>query len=88
MDFTTDIWTYLGYAAGVLAVCFFGKLLILPVKLLLRLIISSALGAVALFVINYFGVNIGLEVPLNFINAGVVGVLGIPGLIGLLVYFW
>ena len=51
------------------------------VKLLLR----SAIGFAALLLFNIAGNGFGLSVGLNVLNAGVVGVLGVPGFALLLI---
>ena len=51
------------------------------VKLLLR----SALGFAALFLFNAAGGSFGLSVGLNIFNAGVLGLLGLPGFALLLI---
>ena len=48
---------------------------------LLKLLINAALGYIALFILNFFGGFIGLSLGLNFVNAVVVGFLGVPGVI-------
>lgn len=50
-------------------------------KRLIELIINILLGIVVIWLINKFGGSLGIYIPLNFITALVVGVLGIPGVI-------
>ena len=50
-----------------------------------KLLLRSAIGFAALFVFNAAGSGFGLSVGLNIINAGVVGLLGLPGFALLLV---
>ena len=50
-------------------------------KRLIELIINILLGIVVIWLINKFGGSLGISIPLNFITALVVGVLGIPGVI-------
>lgn len=50
-------------------------------KRLIELIINILLGIVVIWLINKFGSSLGISIPLNFITALVVGVLGIPGVI-------
>lgn len=60
------------------------RLLRRPLKLLLRLAVSSALGFGALWLVQYTSAYTGLSLGLNLFNILTVGVLGLPGL-GLLV---
>ena len=42
------------------------------------------LGLIVLWLINKFGGSLGIAIPINFITALVVGILGVPGVIILL----
>ena len=57
------------------------KIISAPMRGLIKLLINTALGYVALFILNFFGEFIGFTLGLNFINALIVGVFGIPGVI-------
>ncbi len=50
-------------------------------KRLIELIINILLGIIVIWLINQFGGSLGISIPLNFITALVVGVLGLPGVI-------
>ncbi len=53
-------------------------------KRLVELIINILLGIVVLWLINKFGGSLGIAIPINIITALVVGILGLPGVIILL----
>ena len=72
--------TAVGYALGILIICISARIFLAPAKILLKLIINSALGAGVLFLINLAGPFINVYIGINPISALVVGVLGIPGL--------
>ena len=57
------------------------KIISTPMRWLLKLLINTALGYIALFILNFFGEFIGITLGLNFINAVVVGFLGVPGVV-------
>ena len=59
-----------------------------PVKLLFRLIINTIVGFAALFLINIAGGLIGVSVAVNWLNAAIVGVLGLPGVALILLLQW
>lgn len=71
-------------AAGFLLLSLMFKLLKAPLKLIFKFLLSAVLGYVALFILNFFGAWVGLSLGLNWINAVVVGVFGVPGVILLL----
>jgi len=69
---------------GLLALIVFRK----PMKFILRLALSTLLGFAALFLINFLGGLIGISIAVNWINAAVVGILGLPGIALLLLIEW
>ena len=59
-------------------------LLHVNVRRLIELIINIILGIVILWLLNKFGGSLGISIPINIITALVVGILGVPGVIILL----
>ena len=76
---------YVIFAISIIAVVIVAKLLSWPLKKILKLLVNTAVGLLLVLVINTFGVGIGIHIPFNIITAIVVGVLGIPGAIGLVI---
>lgn len=66
-------------AAVVLLVAKF--LLKVNTKSLISLLINILLGIIVIWLVNMFGSSLGIAIPLNFITALVVGILGLPGVI-------
>ena len=64
------------------------RVLATPVKLLLRVGCNTLLGLGALILLNATSALTGLSLGLNLFNAAVVGILGIPGLVLLLLARW
>ena len=87
MDFGLEAGIFMSYAAGLFLIYIFGRLLIVPVKMLLKLLASSVAGGIILLLINAAGGVIGIMVPVNIATAAVTGVLGVPGVLALLIYF-
>ena len=79
-----EMSVFLTYIGAILLIFIFGKLFLWPLKMILKLIINSVIGGVVIVIINAVGANLGLLIPLNMINALIVGVLGLPGAILLL----
>jgi len=77
------VYIFIGIAA-LLAFILFRR----PMKWLLKLLVNTILGFIGLFVFNWLGSYIGLSLGINIINAAVVGVLGLPGLVLLLFLKW
>ena len=59
-----------------------------PIRWILKLLLNTAIGFAALFLLNFFGSAIGITLGLNWINALVIGVTGFPGLVLLLLIFF
>jgi inhibitor of the pro-sigma K processing machinery len=79
-----DVFSILAIFLAIGAVYIIGVLLVLPIKIIVKLVINGVVGAIALFVINIFGGLVGLTIGINPITALVAGFLGIPGIILLL----
>lgn len=87
MDFGMETSIFLAYTAGMLVLYFVGRLLFVPVKILLKLIFSSILGGAVLIIVRLTGDIIGFVIPVNPVNAVIAGLTGAPGVLGLLLYF-
>ena len=67
------------FIACIAILVIFGKSFAWPIKLITKLIINSALGALLIFIINLVGTSFNFHIGLNVINSVIVGILGIPG---------
>lgn len=68
------------------AIFIFGRMLIFPIKKILKLVINSILGGILLIIINYFGSFLGgFHIGINIGTSIIVGLLGIPGAILLII---
>ena len=71
-------------AAIVLAVILVLRLLAKPIKFIFKLLINTVLGFILLWLLNFVGGGLGITVELTLLNAVIVGLLGIPGVLLLL----
>ncbi|HHU23352.1 MAG TPA: pro-sigmaK processing inhibitor BofA [Clostridiales bacterium] len=69
-------------ALGLLSLLF--KILKTPIKLALKLLVNAIVGFLSLVVVNLLGSFIGISLGVNWLNAIIVGLLGLPGVILLL----
>ena len=67
------------FALGLTLLYLIGWLLLVPMRLMWRLMAGSLLGALALMIINRFGALLNYSLPLNPLSALAVGALGLPG---------
>ena len=56
-----------------------GKIFIVPIKWILKLILNSLLGGLLIWIINLIGGLWAFHIGLNAYTAVLVGVLGMPG---------
>lgn len=73
--------TIITYLACIFFIFIFGKIFVVPLGKILKLIFNSCLGAGIIYAINIVGVTWGFHVGLNLFTAIIVGVLGVPGAI-------
>ena len=62
------------------------SILIKPIKLIFKLLINTGFGFICLFLLNLLSDYTGVVFSLNFVTAAIVGILGLPGIVMLLVY--
>lgn len=75
----------LSYGMGLLLLFLLGWLLLKPIKWALKLLVNALIGGAALILLNLAGGPFGISIAVNPLNALIVGVLGLPGVILLLV---
>ena len=75
----------LTYAGAVILILILGKIFLWPLKLVLKLVLNSIAGGLIILLFITVCAGLGLWIPLNFINAILVGVLGLPGAVLLLI---
>lgn len=75
----------LTYLACICFIFIFGRIFILPLKKIVKLIFNSILGGVSIFIINLVGATFGFHIGLNFFTSIVIGLLGLPGAVCLIV---
>lgn len=81
MDFNNII----AYMACIFFLFIFGKIFIVPIKIILKLVINSILGGLIIFLINLVGGYFNFHIGLNLITSIFIGILGIPGAIVIVV---
>lgn len=79
-----DVGVILAYSAGIMLIFMISWLFVKPFKFLGRLILNSLLGALFLIIFNYFGKYTGIFIGVNEVTALLLGILGIPGFLAIL----
>lgn len=84
----------LTYLACICFIFLFGRIFIVPIKKILKLVFNSILGGISIYIINLIGSMYNFHIGLNIFTSIIVGLLGIPGavlivIIKLLIqWFW
>jgi len=73
--------TIIIYIACICFLFLFGRIFILPIKSILKLVLNSVLGGLTIYLINLIGGVFSFHIGLNYITAIIAGILGIPGVI-------
>lgn len=80
-----DTTAILGYLAGMCILFIIGRIFILPLKSILKLIFNSILGGILIFLINFIGGYFNFHIGLNLCTVLFASILGIPGSILLVI---
>lgn len=75
-----DYNTIIAFAFAALLIYVIGRLLVVPVKMMVKLLGNVLVGGLLLLIFNFLGSPLGINLGVNIITALTVGLLGIPGL--------
>lgn len=81
-----EMSVFLAFGGTLIMIFILGKALLIPLRFLLKMCINSMLGAIILITINTAAGGLGVYVPVNVATSVIVGVLGVPGTLMLLVF--
>ncbi len=73
------------YLACICFIFIFGRIFIVPIKKILKLILNSVLGGLTIFIINLIGAGFNFHIGLNVFTSILVGLLGLPGAVCLII---
>lgn len=75
------------YAFGIVLILLLGFFLVIPLKIVFRLVYNGLIGGIVLWLVNLIGAPLGFVLPITVWTALLVGFLGLPGVAVLLLYF-
>ena len=67
------------YLACICFIFIFGRIFIIPLKKILKLILNSILGGIIIYAINIVGASFGFHIGLNFFTSIIVRATGTTG---------
>lgn len=79
-----SVSTLLAFLLGLVLLYIAGILLVIPIKIIMKLVLNGIIGGILLFIFNLIGGLFGLSIAINPLSAVIVGFLGIPGVVLLL----
>ena len=78
--------TIIIFLSCIFAILIFGKILIMPIRQIIKLVFNSILGGILILIINWIGAMFNFHIGLNICTAIFVGILGIPGAVLLAIF--
>lgn len=73
------------YLACIIFLFLFGRIFIVPIKKVIKLVVNSILGGIVIYLINLIGSGFGFHIGLNLFTSIWVGLLGLPGAVSLII---
>ena len=67
--------------ASILFVILLIKILSAPIRFIFKMALNALLGFVVLFIFNFFGDFVGLNIPITLVSALITGFFGVPGVL-------
>lgn len=80
-----DYSTMFAYLMGIIILFFLGRFFVVPMKFIVKMIFNSVLGGIIIVVINFAGSFFNFNISLNFFTAFIIGALGIPGALSIII---
>ncbi len=81
-----DLQLIIFAVVGVLILYGLLKILAVPMKIAVKLIWNGIIGVLTLLIFNWVGAFFDIAIEIEPINALIVGIFGIPGIIGILIF--
>ncbi len=74
----------LAFVVGLLALFVIARLLVVPMRIISKLIVNGIVGGLTLLLVNLVGGIVGLSIAITPLSAVIAGFFGFPGVIFLL----
>lgn len=83
---TWDWNVIVAFVFGIFLIFLIGKLFLMPIKLVFRLVYNAIIGGIMLWIVNFIGGHFGFTIAINPLTALIAGFLGLPGVILLILF--
>jgi inhibitor of the pro-sigma K processing machinery len=84
--FAWDWNVIIAFVFGIFLIFLIGKLFLMPIKLVFRLVYNAIIGGIMLWIVNFIGGHFGFTIAINPLTALIAGFLGLPGVILLILF--
>lgn len=74
-------YAFLVYIGCIIMILIIGKIFILPLKKIFKLVLNSIMGGTLIYIINIIGGSFNFHIGLNWWTIICSGILGVPGVI-------
>lgn len=75
----------IAYVVGVFLILVLGRILVVPLKVIFRLIVNAVIGGCVLLIINLIGGFWDFRIGINPVTALIAGLMGVPGVMLLII---
>lgn len=72
---------FLGFFAALIFIVLVGRVMMVPLRHVFKLLVNGIIGGILLWLVNFFGATFSVFVPINIATVLIAGFLGIPGVI-------
>ena len=79
--FSGDMTIIAAYIFGIILLYVLGRMFLVPLKLIFKLIYNALIGGAMLWAVNYIGGHFAFSIAINPLTAVVAGFLGLPGVL-------
>lgn len=79
--FSGDMTIIAAYIFGIILLYVLGRMFLMPLKLIFKLIYNALIGGAMLWAVNYIGGHFAFSIAINPLTAVIAGFLGLPGVL-------
>lgn len=79
--FSGDMTIIAAYIFGIILLYVLGRMFLVPLKLIFKLIYNALIGGAMLWAVNYIGGHFAFSIAINPLTAVIAGFLGLPGVL-------
>lgn len=81
-----DVNVVLAFVFGLFLIYLIGRIFLMPIRIIFRLVYNAIVGGIVLWLLNLLGSHFGFIIAINPVTALVVGFLGLPGVVLLILF--